>query len=399
MLFSSSLFAHPQAPPPASMDTQAHVGKGYEFEKDDRFSEASREFEAALAIDAKLPGARYQLAVCYFALARLDDARREFLQLRTETHSDPSVIYFLGRLDLLELRLDGAISELESVVARPPFPDTAYYLGTAYVDKGDLRSAELWFEKARALNPRDYRIPDHLARIDQREGKAVDAEREYASSEKLREIYNQAAEDGVNCSAALDKGDEAAARIACAKLNQPNDPDLLTTLGMIYGRHARYANAVDPLRRAAGLDPESYEIQHNLGLTLFRLQRYQDARAPLERAVALRPNFFDSNALLGATLFALHDDSQAYAVLDHAHHLNPQDVDTLDLLFKSATILGTKSRAAKDYAQSIKCLQVAAELKPQDPQAHARLALVYEEAGDARSAETERQAAARLAPP
>lgn len=390
---------HAPTPVPDPTAAQSHVGKGYEFEKDDRFASAAAEFEAALASDPMLSRARYQLAVCYFALGRKDDARREFMRLRAATHADPSVVYFLGRLDLEEHSLNAAIQEFQRVVAQPPFPDTAYYMGSAYLEKGDLRSAEQWLRKAQPLNPRDYRIPDHLARIYQRQGHSEEAEKEYAESAKLRQNYNQAAEDGVKCSAALEKGEADVARGACAKLDQPDDPDRLTALGMIYGRHGHYANAVEPLRRAAELDPDSYEIEHDLGLTYFRLKRYQEAREPLERSVALRPDFFDSNALLGATLFTLQEDSQAYEALVHAHRLNPEDGDTKELLFKTATVLGAKSHKAKSYAEALKYLQVAEELKPQDPQVHERLAVVYGEAGDPRRAETEKQMAKSLATP
>jgi len=391
-----------QGGPPSLADqpsAQAHIGKGYEFEKDDRFTSAAAEFEAALALDPKLSRARYQLGVCYFALARYDDARREFARLRTETHADPSVVYFIGRLDLVEHDLDAAIREFQTVVAQPPFPDTAYYLGLAFLEKGDLPSAKMWLEKALPLNPRDFRIPDHLARIYQREGHAAEAEQEYALSTKLRQNYNQAAEDGVACSAALEKGEAEVARDFCAKLDQLGDPDRLTVLGMIYGRHGHYDEAVEPLRRASSLDPDSYEIEHNLGLTYFRLKRYQEARGPLERAVELRPDFFDSNALLGATLFTLQQDSRAYDVLDHAHRLNPEDGDTRELLFKAASVLGIKSHSAKNYHEAIKYLRAAEELKPQDPQAHARLAVVYGEAGDPTNADIERRTAERLAAP
>jgi tetratricopeptide (TPR) repeat protein len=389
--------AYPQVDLAGQPDAQAHVGKGYEFEKDDRFANAAAEFAAALALDPELSGARYQLAVCYFALGRHDDARREFARLRAETHNDPSVVYFLGRLDLVEHKPDDAIREFQSVVAKPPFPDTAYYLGSAYLEKGDLQNAAQWLKRARPLNPRDSRIPDHLARIYQREGHTAEAEQEYTLSAKLRENYDQAAQDGVVCSEALEKGEADVVRDACAKLDKPDDPDRLTLLGMIYGRHQHYAEAVEPLRRAAALDPDSYEIEHNLGLTYFRLRRYQEAHGPLDRAVALRPNFFDSNALLGATLFALRQHLQAYTVLAHAHRLSPEDGDTRELLFKTASILGARSREAKSYTEALKYLQAAEELKPQDPQAHARLAVVYGEAGDHHRADMEKRTAERLA--
>jgi len=162
----------------------------------------------------------------------------------------------------------------------------------------------------------------------------------------------------------------------CQQLFVLDDPDKLTTLGMLYGKHGDYADAVGPLERAARLDPDSSEIQHDLGLTYFRLKQYQRARGPLEKAVALRPDFFGSNALLGATLYALKEDEAAYRVLDHAHQLNPGHADSADLLFKTAMILSQTKAAGKQYEESLKYLRKAAELHPADPEVHRRLAQV-----------------------
>ena len=372
------------------------MGRGYEFEKDDRFANAAGEFEAALALAPGLARIRYQLGVCYFALGRDDDARRQFERLRT--HNDASVVYFIGRLDLTGHDDDGAIREFQRIVQQPPFPDTAYYLASAYLEKGDLASAEKWLNRAQPLNPRDFRIPDHLARIYQRQGRASEAEKQYARASELRQNYDRAAEAGIACSHALETGTAEEWRDACARLFQPDDPDRLTLLGMIYGQHGHYAEALAPLERAAALDPSSYEIEHNLGLTYFRLKRYREARAPLERAVALRPDFFDSNALLGATLFLLEDDPEAYRVLHHAHQLNPQDRDTVELLFKTASVLAAKSFEAKNYSGAVKYLLEAEDLKPEDPQVHARLADLYRQTGDLGRAEIESRRATQPAP-
>jgi tetratricopeptide (TPR) repeat protein len=370
---------------------EAHVGKGYEYEKDDRFALAAGEFEAALALDPNLPRARYQLGVCYYALGRAVDARSEFERLRIDTHDEPSVVYFIGRLDLTEHNVDAAIRELRSITAQPPFPDAAYYLGSAYLAKGDLTDAEKWLKSAEALNPRDFRIPDHLARVYQREGRPSDAENEYMKATKLRQNYDEAAAEGIACSQELAKAVPKEGAEDCARLFRPDDPDRLTQLGMIYGEHGRYTEALEPLERAAKLDPDSYEVEHNLGLTYFRLKRYADARGPLERAVALRPDFFDSNALLGATLFMLGQDSEAYRALDHTHRLNPEDRDSAELLFKTAMILGAKSYTDKHYSEALKYVRAAEDLRPRDPQVHARLAELYDLMGDPRQAQLERQ--------
>ncbi len=383
----------------ASGTPESHLGKGYEYEQHDRFQEAAKEFQAALALNPALPRARYQLAVCYFALGQRREARGEFERLRQETGGDSSVLYYLGRLDLLDGDPESAIRRLQSVVAEPPFPDTAYYLGSAYRKKGDLKSAETWLRKAAEMDPRDFRIYDHLARVYQKAGRRQEAEQEYARSSELREYYNEATRQAVGCSNELETQPLEKARLACEKLFEPDDPDKLTTLGMLYGQHGKYVEALPPLERAAKLDADSSETQHNLGLTYFRLRRYAAAREPLEKAVALRPDFFGSNALLGATLYALGEDEGAFRALERAHRLNPQHQDTADLLFKVADLLGRKSCTEKHYSTCLDYLRKATEVGPGDAGIHRRLAKVYELLGQREQAEIESREADRLTHP
>src|SRR3984893_7571604 len=145
---------------------------------------------------------------------------------------------------------------------------------------------------------------------------------------------------------------------------------------MLYGENGKYIEAIVPLKRAAELDPDSFEVFHNLGLTYFRLKRFAEARAPLEKAVRLRPDFFGSNALLGAALYSLKEDQAAYRVLDFAHQLKPDDADTAELLFRLSVILGNKFAGAGDYTNSLKYLTRAAELRPGSPELQRRIAEV-----------------------
>jgi tetratricopeptide (TPR) repeat protein len=167
----------------------------------------------------------------------------------------------------------------------------------------------------------------------------------------------------------------------CQQLFDPNDPDKLTILGMVYGQHGHYQEALRPLQEAARLDPDSSEIQHDLGLTLFRLSRFREARGPLQKAVALRPDFLGSNALLGATLYMVSEDEPAFRALYHAHQLNPPDESVRSLLFKVAVILGDRSLSRKDYDRSIEYFNLAATLRPDEPVVKRRLQDVKRIAG------------------
>jgi Flp pilus assembly protein TadD len=258
-------------------------------------------------------------------------------------------------------------------MAHPPFSDAAFYLGSAYLTQGDRERAIHWLRKAAQSDPRDFRIHYRLARALQQNGLHKESEQEYALSTEMREHYNETARQSIACVQAMRAEPAGRALEVCRHLFDPNDADKLTTLGMLYGENGRYAEAIEPLQRAAQLDPDSFEVYHNLGLTYFRLKRFAEARAPLEKAVKLRADFFGSNALLGATLYSLKDDQAAYRVLDFAHQLKPDDADTAELLFRVCVILADKAAAA-DPATALRLLEKAAALRPGNSELAGRIA-------------------------
>jgi tetratricopeptide (TPR) repeat protein len=371
LLGAVALGAQGERPPSAAAMT--HIGKGYELVQNDRFAEAAQEFRAALALDPGAEKARYQLAVCLFAVGERDASRKEFERLSKATQNDASVAYYLARLDLVAGDAAAAIRRLAPLMAHPPFSDAAFYLGSAYLAQGDREHAIHWLRKAAQSDPRDFRIHYRLARALQQSGLAKESEQEYALSTEMRERYNETARQSTACVQALRAEPTDRALEVCQRLFDPNDPDKLTTLGMLYGENGKYEAAIEPLQRAAQLDPDSFEVYHNLGLTYFRLKRFAEARAPLEKAVSLRPDFFGSNALLGATLYSLKDDEGAYRVLDFAHQLKPDDADTAELLFRLSVILANKSASANPAA-ALKFLEKATALRPGNPELARRIA-------------------------
>jgi protein O-GlcNAc transferase len=352
---------------------EVHVGKGYEALKDERYQVATEEFQAALVLNPRLARARYQLGACLFALGKFQEARLQLDLLQKQTGGDASIVYQLARLDLQAGDFETAIKRLTPLMTDPPFPDTAYYLGTAYLQKGTLPAAEKWLQVAARADPKDYRVPERLAHVYQRDGRKTDSAKQFALSSQLRERYVESAQQAVACSKWLETKPLEEARPVCDRLFDPHDPDRLTVLGMLYGQHGRYTEAVKPLELANRLDPESFEINHNLGLSYFQLRRYGDARQALEKAAALCPDFYGSSALLGGTLYMLGDDEEAYRVLGHAHALNPENGDTSTLLFKEALILANKEGAQKNYTSALTYLRAAAELRPQDQEVQGRI--------------------------
>src|ERR1700731_4750537 len=327
-----------QALPGANATTEetpeAHLGKGYDALKLDRYDVAVSEFRAALEIDPKLVlRARFPLAVALFEQHKSDEARREFEIVQREAGEHPNVLYYLGRLDLENRSFDKAIRNLNQAVVKPPFPDTAYYLGFAYFKQGDLTAAEKWLKEAAQLNPRDARIPYQLGLVYRKQGSEEEAKKALGLSEELRRRDDNESRLRVECGQKLDQGLREEARAICEQLYDPDNAEKLTALGTIYGQHGDLEAALKPLRRAAELAPESPQMQYNLALTYYRLNRFEEARRPLANTIQRWPDLFQVNVLYGAVLSKLGEDLAAYQALRHAHQLNPQESSTVDLLY------------------------------------------------------------------
>lgn len=380
---------------PAASDTaEAHLGRGYDALKQDRYPVAVDEFRAALAIDPTLVlRAQFPLAVALFEQHKSAEARRELEAVRHVAGDHPNVLYYLGRLDIEDRNFRSAIKNLNQAMAKPPFPDTAYYLGFAYFKQADLPHAEKWLKEAQKINPRDPSIPYQLGFVYRKQGRPEEAEKSIALSEDLRRRGDDEARLRAECGQKLDSGPREDAHALCQKLYDPDDAERLTSLGTIYGQHGHPEAALEPFLRAAELSPQSPQVQYNLALTYSQLNRYQDARVPLETALKRWPDLFPLNALYGAVLAKLGDDAHAYETLLHARQLKPDDEATADLLYQTALKLGKKSEEAKQYSGAMRYLEEAVELRPQEPEPHRSLAKLYAQTGKpAKSAEEQKKA-------
>jgi tetratricopeptide (TPR) repeat protein len=399
---SQSLFAqlanssHASSGDPARQ-VMPHLGKAFELLGQNRYPEAAREFREALAIDPRLTmRARFPLAVCLFAMGSQEEARKQFEAVRGVAGDTPEVMYYLGRLDLMAERYDSAIGALQIAAGHPPFPDTDYFLGYAYLKVHRLAQAETWLRKAAASAPGDFRIQERLGLLYRLAGRGKEAQQAFARAAELHRRDVEANQEALECMQALQTRPVLEARPVCQNLFHPGNLGDLVSLGTIYGDHGDYQEALEPFRRAAQLDPNSFEMQYNIGLTYFRLKRYREAREPLMRAVALRPDIFKLNALLGAVLYTLGEDVQAHQFLSHAHELNPEDKSTAALLFQEDLLLARRTFLRNQYQASVRYLAQATIIQPSNPQPHQLLSQVYAAMGKPDEAHREDLEAIRL---
>jgi tetratricopeptide (TPR) repeat protein len=353
---------------------QAYLGNGQRLMQMERFKEAAEEFERALVQLPSLSEARQQLAVCLFELRQYSEARQLFLKIIRLKENPVFAAYYLGRLDLLEQDLDGAVRHFRSLPGPVPFRDELYYLGVAYFKEGKFSEALNTLTRAVGDNPRDYRVHQFLARTYQKLGQTKNAEQAFTETQRLHDYYLQGSVAIAECRSLLLAGQSGEAWEKCQPFIETDDVDKLVGLGILFGKSGEYGHAFEIWKRAVVLDPDSSEINYNLALTAYHVKNLPQARQSAATAVQLRPDFFEANMLYGTILYLTAQDNEAIRVLTHAHELRPNDEETCKLLAHQLMISSEALVKRKDLRKAVDLLEQAAGLTPESREIADRLA-------------------------
>jgi tetratricopeptide (TPR) repeat protein len=179
--------------------------------------------------------------------------------------------------------VDGAVSELESLLEEAPDDDTAWLtLGMVY------SSAARWREAAESLARAVELDPSVLA---------------------ARLAYARALEK-------CDRLDDAAFQLLKAQGLAPLDPRPLKELGAVFYQKGLYDKAVQFLGKARGLAAGDARVWYALGLAQEARRDPGAAIAAYREAVRLDPGFSDAKKTLADVLATMGEHEEAIAVLD-----------------------------------------------------------------------------------
>ena len=137
-----------------------------------------------------------------------------------------------------------------------------------------------------------------------------------------------------------------------------------------------YSGALAELTDAAAMDfksmnPETYYFY--LGETYFKLEDYEKALEAHSKAVEIKPDIFKSWVTVGVCQRKLGNDTEALKAYENALRYDPENADSVGLYVSLGTLYISKDKpyTAIDY------LEKAAAIYPEQPAAHAYLAIAY----------------------
>ncbi len=310
----------------------ANVGKGNQLMQAERYDEAAQQFRTALAQDRKLEEAHRNLAICDFQIRHYEESAKLF---RDMLPGKDHVIatYYLGRIDLAAGKFDSAIARLASLKSRTPdLVDAQYFLGVAYSKRASYSQAVQTLHTYIAINPRDFRAHEWLARCLLKLHKPEAAKEEFRRTRELHEYYTTGSTLLEECRSLLSAGKSAQAWDKCGATSNTDDVDKLTAIGMLFGQMNDQPHALQAWQVAQQLDADSPELNYNLAFAYYQGRDIQHSRQYAARAYELWPDFPEASILYGTILFMTGPEAEARRVLTHAHDLRPDDTNVVQLL-------------------------------------------------------------------
>jgi Flp pilus assembly protein TadD len=149
----------------------------------------------------------------------------------------------------------------------------------------------------------------------------------------------------------------------------PGDFVAQANLGSVLESAGRYDEAMEYLRRAVTVRPQSAPAHNMLGTVYQALGQFPQAAAEFRAALQLDPASLDSDYNLGNVLLAQNQPADAVACFERVLRANPDDAAALSDLGSSYAMLGRYDQAVASFERSIR-------LRPANGLAHYNLGLI-----------------------
>jgi len=382
---------------------RAYSQAGYE-------KEAESEFRRAMAINPRVRGAHYQLALSYLRGDEAAGYDKAIPELRAELELEPddfSSHYMLGYIAVQQSRWDEAEKELVRATALHPKDLQALLaLGDTYMATKRPKDAEVMLRQALAIagNQTSREItrahyllgrillaqPGHeeegkkelalVAEMQKHSGTVLTADaRAVGAGSVLRE---EAEAPSANTEATPESsGPETHA----ADQLRATIADSYNNLGAIAGNEKDFAAAAFYFLMAHKWNPALPGLDRNLGMALFSSGQFREAAPLLKSYLAGNPDDVAARGAMGFSLFRIEDYT---GVVEGLRPIQDQMGQTPKLAFVYAASL-TRTGA---YDEGVKRLKLLEATNRAWPEIHFELSLAYQHMGRAEDAIREMKA-------
>lgn len=342
--------------------TRAHCLLASVHRRFARRAEAARELKQCLALDPACAEAHYSLGLMALGVADYPAAEKH---LRDAFDIDPrwaDVPLRLAQAQTSQGKFRAAVLTLDTYLRLDPKDAEAWcHLGQAYQQLGDHNNAKRCHLTAIEVSPESIEAHYGVAKA-LRELGAVEESREYF--EKFRQMRSSMTASVRANKAALNDEDFVRKDVV----------DTATKAGAVYAMHGYLAEAEKCLMRATTLDPTRAECQEmlcrlrpdnpehwlSLGHLYIRGGRPAEAEGPFQRVIDLAPQWADGYAALAQVYMLSGKDAEEAVQL-------ARTAVKLESTAPNYFVLAAACERLEDWSGAESALEHAIKLDPADP--------------------------------
>ncbi len=268
---------------------------------------SARSFEPYLPVSDQ-PGsdstALWKQAKAAFDRGDFVEARRILALAVKSNPQDASLWFHLGVARSQLNDVDQAIAALEHArTLAPRQPETYFDLGLLYWKSGEIGKAKQAYRAGLALNPKEPSALQNYALLLMKTGEYKDAIGPLIKLKNDASLSAPARVALIECylkTQQAEQADREADGLLSAGISQPADQ---TKLAGIFLENGATNTAVQLLLHSLKLDPDQDKAIATLGIIYLRQKRFAEAAPLLERAVQLQPNSAEYAMAFAQALF------------------------------------------------------------------------------------------------
>ena len=288
----------------------------------------------------------------------------------------------------------------QAAVEAGDHPDVYLNLGATALGDGRFSDAQLNFEKALSLIPRD-RLDTEKTKISRREVlaglAAVSETREdwKSTQERLARWLELEPKNGQirqrlgRALFRLGRFDDAFAAFKQAALDTPELEPASVSMAWLYGQQGDQKKAEEWFDHAQKAEPKSARVRLSHAAWLLDRGRPALARTEIDQAKKLDPDLKDAEKVRALVSWYLRDLAGAEAILEPMHHDAPADSVVANLL--ALTLIEQDDKAKQ--SRGLQLADVNAQQFPRSPEIQATLGWALYRAGRLEPAEQKLRAA------
>jgi tetratricopeptide (TPR) repeat protein len=347
-----------------SKEKLAHVARGKEYLKENRYAEARIEFRSALQIDRKMADAQFGLGEAALSLGHIQEAAEAYYETMRLDANNLEARVRVGSL-LAQYSNDESIREAERLAndvlqKNPEYVPGRLLMANVRTAQRRWDDAKIEFERAISLDPR--RIESRLNYARSYDQRAIDdtsksAELRAQAEAMYRETIDRNPESAEARLAYADflfaskREPEVEQQLLQALKSSPANKLVLVALRRYYETLQRYNEAERYLTQLVTLDPDRSAGRAQIIDLHARTGRVHQAVSEYQGLLKDDPKYLRGYSRLAELLLELGDLNGAAKNIDAALKISPQDTDALMMRGRLYTLTGQNREAVSDLDQ------------------------------------------------